>query len=179
MENIETLKENVINAIAIRLTFDGALQRANIYSTNAADSRKAAYRKDMAKELFNCLEQIQSTDPYTDDSHYDMLKRLSDNMSTKYQDILIGGRLRLGNTQKFLNLYWKVRWLLNKNIKQPIHCPFDSIIIKKLDKSVRNYAWTKFDTIEIYTMLVEAAKRTAGENSIAEWELKVYSAYKD
>ena len=92
----------------------------------------------------------------------------------EHSQILQGKKMRIGNAQKFLNLYWKVCWLLKKGTPKPIHCPFDSIIMKNLPRKVR-VQWTQFDTIEEYKMLVKAVQlKKARNKSIAEWELEIY-----
>jgi hypothetical protein len=66
-------------------------------------------------------------------------------------------------------------WLLKPKIKVPLHCPFDNIIIKELDKSVHHIKWTQLDKIEDYKNLVDEVRRkVSGRKSIAEWELETY-----
>ena len=117
------------------------------------------------------------------DVHQFQLKRAMHPLIKLSPDIFLYMQLvmpLMKRNQKFLNLYWKVSWLLNRVAVLPIHCPFDSIIIKELDFSVSKYKWTKLNTIKEYIQLVEAARNMAKNNksissdSIAEWELKVY-----
>ena len=63
---------------------------------------------------------------------------------------------------------------IKKKSLRPIHCPFDSVIVRKLPKNVQ-VRWTQFDTIEEYKTLVKAAKKMAGKNrTLAEWEMYIY-----
>ena len=103
-----------------------------------------------------------------------MIKKFSSDVTNRFKKILDKKKFRVGNAQKFLNLYWKVAWLSKRTSIKPIHCPFDSIIMRKLPKNVR-VPWTQFDTIEEYKALVEAAKETAGKKrTIADWEMEIY-----
>jgi hypothetical protein len=95
-------------------------------------------------------------------------------VTNQIDKLLYKKKFRIGNAQKFLNLYWKVAWLSKKASIKPIHCPFDSIIMRKLPKNVR-VRWTQFDTIEEYKTLVKAANETAGKNrTIADREMEIY-----
>ena len=80
--------------------------------------------------------------------------------------------MKFGVVQKLFNLYLKLQWCLG-NCAEPPHCPFDSIIIKKLSmKSPPR--WTKFNDRKIYMDLVERALEVSGNKSIAKWELETY-----
>jgi hypothetical protein len=84
-------------------------------------------------------------------------------VTNQFDRILYKKRFRISNARKFLNLYWKIAWLSKQTSIKPIHCPFDSMIMRKLPKNLW-VPWTQFDTIEDYKALVEAAKETAGNN---------------
>ena len=151
-----------INDILIRLTFDGAFQRAKIYKENTTALERETFRRSMALLLPITLNEILAKEKYSNNDHFKILEKFSNIISKKHEEILIDDKIRIGNAQKFLNLYWKVSWLIKKNIPIPIHCPFDSIVIKKLDKSLKGTAWTKFDSIDVYKKLVAAAEEKAG-----------------
>jgi hypothetical protein len=173
--NFAKIKTTAKEDIFVRLTFDGAFQRSKIYKRNVPDTNRKEFRKFMAVILFQTLGRIQKRKKYTDKDHYDTILRFSKKVTNKYSKILNRNKLRIGNAQKFLNLYWKVCWLLQPGIREPIHCPFDAIVIKHLGKDVQNIAWTKFHSMKDYAKLVEAAKAIAGANkSISKWELEIY-----
>jgi hypothetical protein len=67
-----------------------------------------------------------------------------------------------------------MNWLLKPGTRQPLHCPFDSIIIRELNRSVHDIRWTQFDDIDDYKRLVAATRQKSGRKSIAEWELATY-----
>lgn len=170
IETKKVAKESMI----IRLTFDGAFKRAKIYDKKATDAERKEFRKTIADLLPRYLKRIQNRKRYLHSDHYKTIELLTKDVSKRHSDILDKNKFRIGNAQKFLNLYWKVSWLLQKGIQQPIQCPFDSIIMKKLPVKVR-VAWTAFDTIDEYKALVKAVQHKIGDSkSIAEWELEIY-----
>ncbi len=112
-----TLKQNVLQDILVRLTFDGAFQRANLYNNKATDKEKKEFRRSIAELLPITLREIQQKKDYSDNHQYAALNKFSKIISSKHFNILKKGKLKIGNAQKFLNLYWKVSWLLKKMIQ--------------------------------------------------------------
>ena len=167
------IQEKVIGGMIIRLTFDGGFQRSRIYRPNVSNANRKGFRAYLISELPKILLAIQKRKRYTDKDHCKMIQKFSSDVTNRFDKILYKKKFRIGSAQKFLNLYWKVAWLSKRTSLRPIHCPFDSIIMKKLPKNVR-VLWTQFDTIEEYKVLVNAAKETAGKKSIADWELEIY-----
>ncbi|MEP7377401.1 MAG: hypothetical protein ABI675_28620 [Chitinophagaceae bacterium] len=168
------IKANVIGGMVIRLTFDGGFQRSKIYKPNVSDAKRKEFRAFLTSELPKILLAIERRKKYNDRDHCKMIEKFSSNVSCRFSTIIHKKKFRIGNAQKFLNLYWKVAWLSKTTSLKPIHCPFDSIIMKKLPKNVR-VSWTQFDTIEEYKALVKAAKETGGKHrTIADWEMKIY-----
>ena len=171
---ITEIKKAATEGILVRLTFDGAFQRAKIYKKNISNVQRKEFRNSVAALLPKFLKKIQKRKRYSHSDHYKTIESFSNKVLKKHRGILGGNKLRIGNAQKFLNLYWKVSWLLHKGTSRPIHCPFDSIIMKRLPKKVR-VSWTQFDTIDEYKQLVEAVQTKIGvDKSIAEWEMKIY-----
>ena len=176
----EELRTLVIESLVVRNTLDGAFQRANIYkkSGDITTAQKKHFRDFLAFQLKLTLSRILIISDYTDNHHFEIITQFSETVSEKHKNILEDGRLRIGHAQKLINLYWKLSWLLKKDIPKPVHCPFDSIIISKLPKEVRHITWTKMDRIDDYKALVAACREmlTVSDTSycITDWELKVY-----
>lgn len=147
-----------------------ALQRASVYTEGASQSRKQELRDELEKQLVNLGGQYSQEVPEA--KHIGNIRELSQAISSQYGDILIGGKFRIGLAQKALNLYLKYLWCLDK-IQRPPHCPFDRGIIEQLGLP-EVIPWTRMDDIKDYKVLVEAAKKKAGDTPLAEWELKVY-----
>jgi hypothetical protein len=174
---IRSIKAQIIDNIIVRGTFDGALQRSRVYlDDQSTPAQRKVFRHYLSRELDELLRDILGRKRYLDDDHCRVIVGFANKVSghRAYQNYLMGRRLRIGTAQKLINLYWKMNWLLKPRFPPPIHCPFDSIIIKELDSSVHHIRWTKFDTIEAYKKLVQAARDAAGRRSIAEWELETY-----
>lgn len=166
------IRDRVIDTLIVRSTLNGGLQRSYIYKGKVDGKRSKQFRNSLSKHLISTMNSIMLKKNYSDNDHFETIKRFSENISLEYKDILLSRRLRIGTAQKLINLYWKMCWLLKANFIKPLHCPFDSVVIKNLGSSVKNIAWTKFDTIEEYRRLVEAAYKK--DNSIADWELGFY-----
>ena len=113
------------------------------------------------------------------------IEALSSNLSERYQEILVGGRFRIGAAQKALNLYLKYGWARGI-ILEPPHCPIDSIVLAKIKKCPRSAQcqiclstiWTTICTTHEYLHFVEKARDAARAHgqSLARWELAVWKA---
>ena len=126
-------------------------------------------------KLIKTLEEIIQNKEYSDNHHYATIVKFSKEVSKDYKHCLKNEVLNIGTAQKLINLFWKMSWLLQKGIPEPIHCPFDGIIIKRLSKDVRDVKWTNMSSIQDYKKLVSAVRAIAGESTIAEWELINYN----
>lgn len=172
-------KAKAIHNLTIFLTFDGVFPRSDIYEEGATNSEKREFKDDLAYCLMDFRRKIlkeKKGKNYTEKDHYRMIEEFGSEILKKHKRILQGGKLRIGIKQKMLNLFWKVNWLLHTDIKEPLHCPFDSIIIQKLKIKGKRINWTEFDSMSDYKKLVKAAEIVHKEkySSIAEWELGEY-----
>ena len=154
-----------------------------VYASDAGDQdpRKEKLRLRLYG-LLNCYAgqyfgQVKDNQR-KDDQHCKNLEDLANTLSDEFKNILAltndEPRFRIGIAQKALNLYLKRLWCLGK-IPTPPHCPFDSTILKKLERLKEPTEWTKMDEIEEYKRWVKAAREQAkadGSSSIAEWELR-------
>ncbi len=148
--DFRSTKEKFMHNIIVRSTLDGSLQRSYIYAEMCDEKDKKQFRNALAFELTQTLQMIIEKKNYSDSDHYDAIENFSARISEKNS------------------------WLLKDNFKEPIHCPFDRLVIQRLDKKVRKLCWTKMNTIDEYKLIVEAAKVEAAGNSLANWELKIY-----
>jgi hypothetical protein len=176
--SIRSIKAQIIDNIIVRGTFDGGLQRSRVYlDGESTPEQRKAFRHYLFRELRDLLEDILEREHYIDNDHYRTITTFARTVSRhpEFRHFLVDHTLRIGTAQKLINLYWKMNWLLKPNFPLPIHCPFDSIIIRELDRSVQHIRWTQFNAIDDYKKLVRAARVAAGNRSIAEWELERYS----
>jgi hypothetical protein len=167
---VEKQKEFLEDAF-LSLTVRYALQRSKTYQKGAKGPNKDRFRCALKCQLRELGRQyVINVD---EDSHIENIKRLAENLSEGFPDILEGGRFRIGSAQKALNLYLKYLWCADQ-ISMPPHCPFDDLIISELP-DCSDIKWTTLKDIEEYRCLVRAARKRAGEIPLAQWELEVYS----
>lgn len=175
--NIQELRNKFIDEEIWILTFGGAFQRAEIYKKdNLLDTEREKTRTQFREEIKKYVRQKiapQYKDIIDENEHIENIEKFTE-WSKSFSAILNGGYLKLGVSQKLINLYLKYLWSLNL-IKTPPHCPFDRIIITKLGY-YNPPSWTKLDNINQYKEFVQKAKEKAKKEnlSIAEWELKVF-----
>ena len=175
--SIRELQKKFIDEEIWILTFGGAFQRAEIYKKdNFSDFTREKIRTQFREEIKKFIrEEIapQYQNIIDDDKHISNIVRFTE-WSKNFSDILNGGYLKIGVSQKLINLYLKYLWSLNL-IKIPPHCPFDRIIISKLGY-YNPPSWTKLDDINKYKEFVQKAREKAKQENltIAEWELKVF-----
>lgn len=149
----------------------GAMQHSGTYLKGVDEGSRRAFGRALRKILSGLSEQYAK--PVSEDVHLRNITYLSDALSKAFADILTNGRFRIGIAQKALNLYLKYLWCAGYIGPVPPHCPFDSIIIRKLPGCER-ITWTSIDSINEYSRLVSKAKRIADGRSLAEWELEIW-----
>jgi len=167
-------KWRFIHAQILASCVAASFQRAHVYADKALDRDRARLHSDVRAELQRIGGKYGTSVEESD--HVRNIVELAAQISKSCGPALAGGRFRLGIAQKSLNLYLKYLWCLRR-IPVPPHCPFDSRIIALLRKGEflqENVSWTRLDNVTAYENLVAAAKRSAGEKSIAEWELVEY-----
>lgn len=148
-----------------------ALARSKTYNSDATDKK----RKDLRKKLRINLKElaIQYHNNIDNETHICNIKKLANEISSQFRDILRNGQFRIGCAQKALNLYLKYLWCIGE-IKEPPHCPFDSFIISKI-REYNGPKWPEINTINEYQTLVEQARKAARNESLAKWELRLYN----
>ena len=175
--SIKKEKEQAINNIICRTAIHGALQRNTIYQKATGDKIKKEFRNFLSVELSLIFEKTILNPDHNEDKHFKLISSFAEKATKnkKYTKFLHKERLTIGTSQKLINLFWKMNWLLKPGIKTPIHCPFDAIIISEFDNPVNKIKWTQLNSIEEYKELVDAAKKLKNKHSnIAEWELEKY-----
>jgi hypothetical protein len=176
-QNIKNLKQDAIKDQIARIALGGTMQRSNIYKDNPKPENKPKedFRIDVAKQLKILFETKISLPGYTESDHFITIQEFCESMSQSHKKVLRDKKLRIGIGQKLINLYWKFCWLLLQDVKEPFHCPFDSIMINKLKGPAKKIRWTQIDKIADYEKLVKAAEiESKKDGSIAKWELRVY-----
>jgi len=111
---------------AMTETLKSALGRNKVYKREEVGNERGEFRAEWARLLRH--ESKHYLAPVPDAQHCEAIRRISDGLSNRFREILIGGRLRYGTSQKGLNLYLKYLWRLGL-IGVPPHCPVDSIVL--------------------------------------------------
>lgn len=158
------------------LTVQAALSTRStpIYAEGVIGPDRAPFRKKLKEELDRLAAQYKRG-RVSDGRHFDNIEGLAHGLSSAdVGELLHENKFRVGIAQKALNLNLKYRWCLGVNLVEPPHCPFDSIVIGKLD-DCDGINFTEFDDIETYKRLVKQARIKAGDLSLAEWELRLFN----
>ena len=170
-----------LQAVAIQNSIQAALntRTAKIYG-DAKEKEKEAFRRNLGNLILSISQDYART--VCDEFHIGNIIRLSRDMSFVHGDILFDGRLRLGVSQKALNLYLKFAWSYGLAARPP-HCPFDSIMLAELDLSGYSCEvckfWTKMELRELLSAWVDRAKEKVQAcpvcASLSDWEVCVWN----
>lgn len=166
------LKSDFLNNEIWTLTFGAAFQRARVYSSeDVKEKKKEAFKQDMRSFVESLIPEYKET-RMSEDRHLENIQSLSD-ASTKHKDILTGGRMNFGISQKMLNLYLKYIWCLGE-IETPPHFPLDRRIQELV--GLKPEAWTQMDSKDKYLEVVNRIRQVADARgkSLAEFELEVF-----
>ena len=152
---------------ALKKAFQGALQHNSTYRDGTGEVRRREFRTAWAKLIREeASRYVRPTQPITDIQHCESILRISKKLSYDFEEILKNSRLRLGTSQKALNLYLKYLWRLGQ-VARPPHCPLDSIV---LAQGGVVGAWTKCDREEQYMEWIGTLRKAAAPLCLAEWE---------
>lgn len=182
MTDLESLKGSFITEVARVSDYEEAIANAINVSLQhnptyvAGDLDRQPFRIAFSDQLRNQLLRYRA--PVGDEEHCAAIERVSDALSKDYGGILIGGRLRIGTTQKALNLLLKTMWCLEQDWPAPPHCPVDRII---LEEAGIYGNWTQLDSIGTYRHWISGIRYCAkgqGFESVAEWELCAWQGEK-
>jgi len=159
------------------LAWNASVQRANLYKkTN--DEEKNEFKSLIKTYIEKDILKHYQGNNCTEERHYKNLSALVNYGNEIAGNKILKDKYRYGIAQKLLNLYLKYLWCI-KLIHTPPHCPIDRIIINKLKLKCN---WTQINDEKYYRRIIEKIKKTikldeehSPNESIAEWELKVYS----
>lgn len=165
-----TEKERFMDEVILALSIEGAFQRAKVYKAHVSDHERSQLRDKLREYLIDISSHYKDV-PITEEQHISYIEYLAKKMTTTFGSILANDEFRIGVAQKVLNLYLKYLWCLDLSTKPP-HCPFDSTVLFEIGKN--DVSWTKIRTIAGYKLLVEAAKCFAGDEPLADWELRTW-----
>lgn len=157
------------------LTLLGAFGRAGIWKKSTAEKERKQVHHALQSRLRSLAKQYRS--PVPDAVHLENIRALADGLSAEFAPLFRDGRFRIGLAQKALNLYLKYLWCAGF-AAQPPHCPVDAIVLA--EAKIRDATpWTKLDSMEEYSRLIERLRGIAKDQPLAEWELAAWSAKKE
>lgn len=170
--SISKLRNDLKKKVIAQATFNAAFRRAGIYNDGVDSKEKTEFRKGLQHLLEKRARAYREAKKViSDEIHYKNIERIQQWSNDKFPDLLKEKELNIGISQKLLNVYLKLLWCFEDNMQAPPHCPFDSIILKKINI---NDKWTKTTNISIYKNWVFKAEKAAGKGRLAEWEMELY-----
>lgn len=161
--------ENEIDALGNCVS--AAFKRNKLYKEDINQHRRENLRNDLKRELLSITKQYRE-EAISASEHEANIQELSNRLTRQHSEILNKNRFNIGTSQKALNLFLKFLWCLGELPAEPIHCPLDGIVLKKVGIYK---AWTKMDEIELYRRWVGVVQQKAHSLSISQWELKEWN----
>ncbi len=172
MGKLENDQREFLQAEFFQLTLEATMQRGAVYQPNLTEQQRQPVHRTLRERLDALLPQYESTE-LAESTHLANIEQLAQDVTARHTEVLNGGRFRVGNAQKALNLYLKYLWCLGR-IGRPPHCPFDYYVLHEIP-GWKSRSWTAIDSIGMYAELVAAARVVAGTQSLAEWEIALYN----
>jgi hypothetical protein len=153
---------------ALTWSINAALQRNKVYKEDEGYDRRETFRTEWARLLSREAKAYKHPEqPVPDEQHCAAIARIADSLSGQFGDILGGGRLCFGTSQKAFNLYLKYLWALGEASRPP-HCPIDSVV---LERAGIEGSWTKCDSPEEYMGWINKIRERL---NLAEWEMQAW-----
>ncbi|MFC1503455.1 hypothetical protein ACFL53_03775 [Pseudomonadota bacterium] len=169
---MDKVKKEFVLKIALSNSQSAAFQRAYVYKENTTDKEKRNFKVYFRSKL-RVLEEVYKQ-PVNEEEHLTIITNFANEISTNYAHVLSNEKLRFGIAQKAVNLYLKFLWTLGYLDTQPIHCPLDRIVLKRIGSSVK---WTELDCPREYLKLMKNVQTIARSTNktIAEWEIDLWN----
>lgn len=173
--------------MTIQAGFNTRNKKSKIYadSITISDSNKIELKNAICSILLHAAENIT-----TEIELENEILKINKMSKERFSNILFGNEIRIGICQKLVNLFLKYMWSA-KFIKEPLHCPFDRIVIENIEKILKKKQiqfdklcnWTEMNSIEDYRNYVKFAKiaisdcKTSDNEpmSLAKWELELWN----
>jgi hypothetical protein len=150
-------------------SLSSALGRNPTYSGEEVGNERVQFRTEWAKLIRE--ESERYTELVGDVAHCQAISRISKALSDKFCNILLGGQLRYGTSQKAFNLYLKYIWHLESRSVPPPHCPVDHVMLELVGVGA---AWTRCNSVAEYMSWVQRLRAKAHPLPLALWEDRVW-----
>jgi len=163
--------DEFIKKIILGRTIQAAFQRGKVYKDGLDRKEKYELKSSIKKKL----EQMASRyiNEVSEEEHIRNIKSLSQTISKKHGSKLKNKSLRIGTSQKLLNVYVKFLWCLGE-AKEPKHCPIDSIVLREI-KLNDKYKWTDLELIEEYEEIISEIRKHIHNKTVARWEWELWN----
>jgi hypothetical protein len=143
---------------------------AGIYAGLPTEDDRLKFETQLASELRRLLTAY--LEPVYEKRHLENIRALADRLTATGSWFLKEGRFRFGLAQHALNSYLKFAWCARR-ILAPPHCPFDQFVVSQLPPPLSLRPWMYLRDGAEYMELVSAARAIAGDESLAEWDLRI------
>ena len=149
-------------------SMNASLARGYVYK-NAACRGDIALKEDWLDALVKAGGRYKKT--VSENAHIQVIESIAHSLSKNHGRVLRRGKMRIGTSQKALNLYLKYLWCLGE-ISCPLHCPLDSIVLRAAGISG---SWTQLDSVAKYKEWIARCKNKAASEPLSHWELDVWA----
>jgi hypothetical protein len=159
---------------AINETRKSTLQqrRNTVYRRPEVGKERRVFHVELARALRREAQRYMRPIPVSDAEHCAAIRRISEDLSTQFGEILKDGRFRYGTAQKALNLYLKFLWRLGLlGEGKPPHCPADYTVLQAAGSTG---SWTESDDEQEYMLWIEGIRKMASPRDIADWEYETW-----
>jgi hypothetical protein len=157
------------SALTIKAALATRDAQAPVYARHASAIQRGA-ALDAVRKMLVGLEHRYAPAPVSTDDHMTCIADTADRLSEQLADTLHERRLRIGVTQKLINLHLK-NLRAAGFIPEPPRCPIDGII---RDRAELTYAWTTSVEMEDYRRAIADLRPKAGTTSLAMWEVQEF-----
>lgn len=145
-------------------------KNGKIYAPGVIEKRREEFKKHLLWYVLNLWPDVSYL------SKEEMLleiEKLSNDLSSQFEDILNGGRFRIGVSQKVLCLFAKFLWVSGQLQNPPPLIPYDGIVKEKIGLMVIPN-WTVLDSMEEYNEVIDEIE-SVSDGRPAEWELEQWN----
>jgi hypothetical protein len=156
-------------------SWKAAVQHNPTFRKGLPEAARASVREAARYRTEALIERYK--EPVHQRTHEKRIVDISDSLTKDFGSYLSDEKMKIGTTQKFINLALKYYWCFGL-VAEPPQCPLDRIVQKNAGIALTDIAsWTKIATIEEYqlamTKLNEVSENFSSPKlSLAEWELR-------
>ena len=150
-------------------TQSSSFQHGNVYAEYASDEQKKVFQGDFRRRLWELAYRY--SEPVSEEDHIKTIEDFAAQLSQSHPNALANQRLRIGTSQKAVNLFLKFLWCIDL-IPEPLHCPIDRNVLTELGDQ-RN--WTEIDDIQAYREIIQSIRQRAGAQTPSKWEYDLWN----